>query len=799
MKKLSSIMPARIGGECLCAIFLIVAFCSLQAENAPLPSLIPNEEFPALTPELKQEIAGRSPLKARVVADKEGAVRLQVDGKAEPFMVGGVKGMCSPEKMRIKVWKQGGYDVVFVFYDLASIGITLHSSYNRRFWEGHERYVPEEVENVLWRVVKVMPNARILLWLWIDAYPGWDNEHPGELIRNEQGLPLVAVDHYIRFGETADPKSKERLAWSMYSNVFRQEAGEALRRFVQAVDQSTPGKQVIGYVLGGGQDGQLYSWDAPNFYLSKNASAWTDYSAPSVQAWHQWLEARYGTPKALSKAWNQSIPAFDTATPPAASSLVGEAAYHDPLTERQQIDWLRFNAEGRADLSSYFAKIVRETSSRPTVIGVSAGDGGCRYGMTASGKLLRDPNVDLFFHQASYGEDIRLPGNPGGVNAMLASQALHKKLFLCDMDQRSWIIPEGNSFGSTSKASLGVISGNDRTVGRAQNIEELRAMWRRETARLWQNGAGPMFHALVNPATFEDPAIYEELKFLKKTADRIPVPSPSRVAGDVAVIYDERSVHYLRGALSERHCQWVDRQQHELNASGVVYRFYYADDFRDGLVPPAKLYLFTNIFEIDKPFRNALQKVKNNGATLVWLQGTGFAQRDRTSDTLSETTGITLKPFDATARQTELSSAPGLKPALFATEKLLQDTQAGLQVDDPKATPLAYYANTPKVAAAYRDHGNWHAIFIGEYVLSSALIHALALQSGAWCAAPDGNVVAAGDGWMSIHPLHDGPVTLRLREPASLQALWPETIVSPQAQTHTLNLKTGTTYLFQLR
>lgn len=132
----------------------------------------------------------------------------------------------------------------------------------------------------------------------------------------------------------------------------------------------------------------------------------------------------------------------------------------------------------------YFAKVAREAAGPDKLIGVCAGDGGPRIGLTANGLLLRSKNIDLYFAQPNYGPDRRAPGSPGGMAAIPASYGLHGKLLLADMDHQTWMLPNTEArFGTFTISS---------TPGYARNAAELGAMWRRELALLWQNSApGP--------------------------------------------------------------------------------------------------------------------------------------------------------------------------------------------------------------------------------------------------------------------------------------------------------------------
>lgn len=705
--------------------------------------------------------------------------------------------MATPrQKLRVKVWKEAGYEFVMVPYDLGMMhsgyGWVTPPLYNRAFWNGSGDYMCEDVETVLWRVLAVYPNAKIVLWPWIDVYPGWAETYPRELMRNEEGKGVIVSTHFLRTGSDPDSQKTERYAWSVYSPVFREQGAETLRKFIETVKGTVPGQRVVGYFIGGGQDAQLYTWDPPNYTLQQDPSSCGDYSEPAILAWRQWLKKRYQTPQKLSEAWGVPIQNFEEAKPPKAASLLGPEPLFNPATEQRSIDWRRFLAEGRVELVSWFAKVIRDAAGPDVLVGASAGDGGARFGLSASAVLLQDPNLDMIWHQATYGQ--RLPPNTGGINAMLASHALHKKAFVADMDQRTWV-------GETIKGEkkIGKISFSDQSVGRAADIGQLRSMWRREMAMLWANGAGADFHPLGGPQSYEDEGIRQELKYLREKSVEMPVPAPTAQAGDIAVIYDERSISYLKGALSKLHNQWANAMQAQLNASGVPYRLYYADDLRNGLIPPAKIYLFINQLLFDEPLVREVEKLKRNGNTLVWLQGAGYAQASTQPDLVSKTIGMKIKPYDGAEFKGKRRSLEGFSATAIRTQSLTTEGIVGWSVDDENALPLAFYPEEKGVGLAYRDHVAWRTFFVGGIILSPKFINALAEFCGAWRMAPAGNVVSAGTGWVSIHPLKDGEVELRLAKPATLKSWWPETLSSSQAQVHSLDLKAGTTYIFDVK
>ena len=64
--------------------------------------------------------------------------------------------------------------------------------------------------------------------------------------------------------------------------------------------------------------------------------------------------------------------------------------------------------------------------------------------------------------------------------------------------------------------------------------------------------------------------------------------------------------------------------------------------------------------------------------------------------------------------------------------------------------------------------------------------------------ASPGNVIAAGGELLMIHPLKDGNVEVVPKTAAALRQIPPGDIASREATKHTLNLKAGTTYLFEV-
>jgi hypothetical protein len=87
--------------------------------------------------------------------------------------------------LQVKGWKDAGIPLLAVYLDVGvynpRLGYKSPLLYQAKpFWDGQNRFHPKQVSEVLERIVKVFPEAYILLCLRMDAYPEWPKEHPGE-------------------------------------------------------------------------------------------------------------------------------------------------------------------------------------------------------------------------------------------------------------------------------------------------------------------------------------------------------------------------------------------------------------------------------------------------------------------------------------------------------------------------------------------------------------------------------------------------------------------------------------------
>jgi hypothetical protein len=244
--------------------------------------------------------------------------------------------------------------------------------------------------------------------------------------------------------------------------------------------------------------------------------------------------------------------------------------------------------------------------------------------------------------------------------------------------------------------------------------------------------------------------------------------------------------------------------------SGVPFRTYYAGDLRDGKVPPAKLYIFLNLLNLDEKMIAAIDKLKSGGKTLVFMQSTGLVQGHENSELISNVIGMqiatskskeTASVLKVCGEHTLLSECPtfiGGQNASDSEQMLEWNEQFSLYVTDPNVDILANYPDTDRAAFAFKSNGDWNSVFIGTYLLNRHTIHAIVKELGYWWITSPNVAVAASRDILMVHPLSSGLITLRLNRQASLKEVQPGTISTEPLEQHELFLSAGDTYLFKI-
>jgi hypothetical protein len=743
------------------------------------------EVLPPLEPAI-EALKKRKPVVAerRVI---DGRVRFFIDGK-ETVPALYVSPFANYNAAHIADFSQAG---VKLFLVPLILGRGVYGDFGP--WLGKNQFDWKEVDERLWRILRVNPDANIIFYMATDPYLKWADENPDAIVRDQNDQKVVVTMHPVEWGRApreTPGNYKERWGHSYVSSALRRDTEDALRRLVEHVQNSLPGKAVAGYHIAGGNDGQFFQWagyksdgsEPGNFHLA-------DYSPASREAFRIWLKAKYKTEGNLRAAWRQSAVTFQTAAIPSGDRRLAKGFFFNAKTDEDIADYKRFCSEGTVETIHDYARVLKNATKNQKLVSTYWEDTAAGVeSHFATGAMISSPDIDFLAGPTDYA--VRMPGEVGECHSIWGSLMLHDKLWVSEQDWRSW-------------HSTSVSKAYDYSVGRATTAAEHNAMVRRESGMMLAFGQGTWWYDM-NGGWFADAGIMRGIKEAVQAFQQ-DGSTPGRPRADVAVFVSERSTDYLKEDARSFRYNSITQQIRELNHSGVPYQIFLQSDLGNPRLPDFKCYIFLNAQNIEPGEWRAIQKLKRDKKTLCFVHAPGIIKPETVgastpAGAIEAVTGIKVRAVEG---ETILGLQPVKSDAplpLDIRDEMLSfwaGKAPAFAVNDTRATTLGDFEGIG-AGAAYRDFGNWKSVFFGGVGMSDVFLNALARQSGAWVASEAGDAVFANQHFMTIHALWDGEKTLRFLQPSTATDLTNGKVVAQKATTLKLDMKRGQTRWFYL-
>jgi hypothetical protein len=584
------------------------------------------------------------------------------------------------------------------------------------------------LDSVIGFVAENAPEALVLPRLIFSPPASWARQNPGELVRYASG-------------EQGDVSIGSRLFWEG-------EAEEALRAAVEHVAQGPHASRVFGFYLEHGE------------WLHEKGVGY-DLSDANVAAFRAWLRTRYkNSVVAFRAAWYSGTVSFETAQIPTWPIPSGPGVFLSPK-EAQWSDFHRFMSERVAEVINRLAKAVKESSGGRSAVAVSCGYT-LELARTSSGHLalaevLASPHVDILTAPLSYNG--RLPGGSAPLPLPIESVALAGKLCILEDDTKTFL-----ASGTTP----------DTYNPHVPTVEGTRAVHVRNFGAALAHGAGISYMDLWGEGWLDDRETWEFLGGLREIAELYATRRRNpRVRAnadpDVAVIVDEASFFDVRDErLLEK---LISEQRDVLLRSGARVGFYLQSDLlRKNFPESPRLLIFLNAFRIEPAVRAAIrERWQEDGRTLAWIFTPGVREESLTEQ--AEVFGMHLKfqPFASKLGSRVFSDARLPLTEALRGQKLGDEVRVNptLTVSDSRAQVVAEYGNG-NGSLAVRKHPRWQSVFIGEPVLTQALLRGLYRQAGVPIYAADDDVAWVGDGMLCLHSAPGGGTTVYLPEDSVL-------------------------------
>ena len=313
------------------------------------------------------------------------------------------------------------------------------------------------------KLLQLVPDAYIIVRVGMHPPVEWMEKHPDDLLRYSNGQTISCVMnsevHYDRVPG----------CYSMCSDAWRKDGGEALLRFCDQVEHSPFADRVIGYFLGAGGTSE---WYYVNQISEPGMGIYADTSPAFRKEYGRILQEQYGTEEALRAAWGREDATFDNPGIPDLHEReyvdVDKQIIHslvsfeyadrvdDPIRYNNQeptrkgvflnVNGYRhvydfFNAwhEGTANSLIHFASLLKQHNP-DILVGSFYGSLGCTdyFGSsttTGTRKILDSGVVDFLAAPGVYNN--RWPGGYIAQREVQDSFTLRKKLFLSEEDSRT--------------------------------------------------------------------------------------------------------------------------------------------------------------------------------------------------------------------------------------------------------------------------------------------------------------------------------------------------------------------------
>lgn len=577
------------------------------------------------------------------------------------------------------------------------------------------------------KAVEVDPEAQVLLRLVLLAPRGWDKKYPDAVFHDGAGRIM-------------DP--------SVCSEPYWGEAKTCLADFVARLRMLESRNHVFGVQIERGE------WFLPS-------DVGYDNSRAAVQAFRSWARMRYlNDVVALRAAWFDGNVTFDNLTIPEfkRSGEEGGKFMRVSRKERRWVDYHLFLSDATAHLISDLAYTVKEASEGYLVVGTN-------YGYTfewshpfsghlSLGKLLRTPEIDFIAGPPSYRN--REPKGTAPFPSPIDSFPLNGKLYLSEEDYKTSIAEtfEPDDFNPKIKTPQALESVHWRGIGAAL-AHASGVSW----MDLWGNGW------LKTPGIWQRGAKARDL-LLRRMSTNLKDP-------DVAVFIDERALAYLVDENS--FALLVQNVRESVLRSGLSAGFYLLSDLahRESF-PETRLNIFINAWDMRPEHRSAIRsRLQRDGKVLFWLYCGGLFDAGREAlERAREVMGIAIKPqpFHSRTGTTILNRKHPLCEAFAGVGSIGGGKLEPSYFAIPEgSTVLGEYTHTGLPSFVYKEvrdetdpYLDWKSVFLGEPVVTPALIRALGQLAGAHVWNYQDDVVHARPPFLSVHTANAGSRTIML-------------------------------------
>lgn len=619
----------------------------------------------------------------------------------------GRKTWADPTKKSIEEFTAQGYDIIqtdmWFKYSLNSDG-SFDTNGIRRQLAG---------------ILKINPNAKLVVRINVSAPQWWLNQNPNELckVTNDSINKKLFREKLGTNGYGWSPKDNKNnifggnTAESLASEKYKEFASKYLKLFLQELEKTPEGDRIIGFHIGGGVYGE---WHYYGIYDEPDASE------PMRKRFSAFAIEKYKKIDRINSVWKTNFQNTDEITVPSYSRryIQTDGDFRDPRNDMYVIDYYECQQKTVGQLVNSLAKLIKETWSRPVITGVFYG---YFYGQWTVGSqssqadiqtIFKSPYLDYFAgpyaSRSMYGSGI--------FRSLAESATLNGKIWLTEHD------------GGTHLGSSGSGEGKfpDIPADELQSIAKMRRNYMysiTENGGQWWYDFGPKSQG---GGWWSTPAMLREAKDLLVLSNRF-LEQPYEKKSDILVVYDMHSFNYVRPAKVDKLTFKITEEMSDLLlGTGTSFDKIFLMDLKLVDLSKYKLVIFGNIFALSDGDRAYIKnKVMKDGRNVVFISGAGYSNEHRNDPSLiSDLTGINIKKSN--------TLEPKLKVTLDGQEFIIKTPEVSslFKVDDPGAKSIGTYENG-EIGAAVKTVNGCPVYYFGTPLGSNlSLYKTLLSQTG---------------------------------------------------------------------
>lgn len=671
-------------------------------------------------------------------------------------------------------------------------------------------------------LLEEVPDAYIMLRIGIHPPTEWAEQNLDELVKFSDGT----LKQMNLWNENFSRKYPSM--YSLSSEKWREDAGEALKETCEALNKSPYADRIVGFFISAGQSSEWW------YNNVATGEAYADHSKAFKKYFSTYLREKYGDDQSLRKAWKMEDASIDDPHIPDLKSRhfvdkVENSILNGPYVSPEEpkpetprndacygtflnmddylnvSDYLRAWHCGTADSIIHFADVIKKNTEGKLVGSFYGSWGGVIVNGSNSACTLRvldSGKVDLLAAPGMYQN--RHLGGFTGQREMVDSFRLRNCIYFIEEDTRTH--GENDYFNNFVELycvedTLNVMK---RDFGR-NLCEDVQAWW---------------FDQHVGGGRYKFDEVYDlikkqqELAKLSYSIDRIK-------QNEIAFIYDEESGQIVSERTSFEVVGML--RNYEISHIGASVDQYFHNDMANPDMPSYKLYVFCNVFFLtDEERKVILDKLKKDNAVALWIYAPGVVNphKDKrfSAENISELIGINVgildkessPKFKINGEAHEITE--GLDKGLIYgwNYRLMQNSIENSYLNfgsilypivyskDEDAVNTAYFLENKLPAVSVKENDGFTSIFYGAKLISSSFIRNVAKFAGCHIFCDSDDVIYASRNFVTIHASTSGEKTLYLPKKCSPVEVYEEKTYGKDTDKISFSMLRGETKTFKI-